>query len=186
MGVDVVRSITRRLNARLALSAPVTAVVKETTDGTDYDLRVKLGSIAGLLDVHPFAGSFHLTAGAYVTRHAFSFVSKEAAQYDVGGETYASAELEALEGTAATGRLAPYFGIGWGNAAGRRKRFGVNLDLGVLSQAAPSVTLSARGPIAEDPAFRVQLEREAHDLQERLRGFRRYPIVAVSLSYRLR
>jgi hypothetical protein len=46
--------------------------------------------------------------------------------------------------------------------------------------------MSARGPIADDPAFRVQLERETSEVQKRLRFFRYYPVLAVSFSYRLR
>ncbi len=163
----------------------MTATFVESTDGTDYAVGFKLGSLMGLADFHPFRGRFRLSAGVLAGRHRFEVTAKDAERYDVGGRSYARAELGSLSGRASVRRVAPYAGIGWGNPVGK-KRLGVSIDLGVLPQGAPEVSLSATGPASSEPGFGDQLARETLDLRERLRAFRVYPVLSMGLTLKLR
>jgi hypothetical protein len=82
--------------------------------------------------------------------------------------------------------VAPYVGLGWGRAVRRQGRLGLLVDLGTILQGTPRVSLAADGVAAADAAFRQALERERAELADRLRAWRVFPVVALTLSYRLR
>jgi outer membrane cobalamin receptor len=185
-GLDLAYSLSRRLGVRLGFAIPSTYSSKEETDGTTYDVRLQLGAQLALLDWHPFAGRFRLSGGLCTSRHRFDLRAQDAAEYQVGGVTYAGAEIGTLHGTAGVRRVAPYVGLGWGQPARRSGRFGLVFDLGGVIEGAPRVALRATGPLALDATFQQSLAREAATLADRLRGWRVFPVVAVSLSYRLR
>jgi hypothetical protein len=185
MGIDVLRRLSPRFNLRLGVGVPASLKYSTSTGGTDYDVRMRMGAATALLDWHPFAGSFHLSGGLFASRNGFDLEAKASPSYDVGGVAYASADVGTLRGSAKVRRLAPYFGLGWGNAFKRRGRFGWILDLGVVPQGSPKTTLGASGGLASDPAFEAQLTREAGELDRRLRAWRLFPVLAASVSLKL-
>lgn len=80
--------------------------------------------------------------------------------------------------------MAPYVGIGWGNAFGRSRRWGFVTDLGVAFTGSPDVALSATGTLASDPGFRADLAREEADLEDDLEDFKIYPVFSANLYFR--
>lgn len=79
--------------------------------------------------------------------------------------------------------LAPYAGIGWGNAAS--SVVGFNVDLGIAFQGSPAVGMTVTGELANNEVFLEDLEQEAQELAETLKGFKYYPVVSVGLSVKL-
>jgi hypothetical protein len=80
--------------------------------------------------------------------------------------------------------VAPYIGIGWGNALDEAGHWGLATDLGVAFTGSPDMDLSATGPIAADPTFQARLAEEEKDIQDELDIFKVYPVLSISLFYR--
>jgi hypothetical protein len=80
--------------------------------------------------------------------------------------------------------LAPYLGVGFGNAVAAGKKIGISLDLGVAFVGSPNLELNATGPIAGDPAFRADLAEEEADVEESLSDFKLYPILSLAITYK--
>jgi hypothetical protein len=183
-GVEATRSITSRVNVRAGVGIPTSLTVEETATGTDYDVEAALGSVMAAVDWHPFGGRFHLSAGGLRTRHGFAIRARDAATYELGGVSYTRAEAGTLDGEATVRQWAPYFGVGWGNAVGKGKRYRMVFDLGLAPQGRPSVRLKADGTAAATAAFRESLARETADVSERLRSWSVYPVFTLSVSRR--
>lgn len=180
-----------------------------TEEGITYDGELSLRSVGLLADVHPFGGTFHVTGGAYSNGNELALLANEQsgnATFPVGNREYRSAPDDpfALSARLDFDSVAPYAGIGWGNAAQAQDR-GVyfKLELGVLFQGSPRAEAKGRGSVCEadsndcsgdafnveddDPraeAFRDELERERRSLESSLSEFRFYPVAGFSLGMR--
>jgi hypothetical protein len=147
--------------------------------GLKYKGSVELETIPILVDVHPFNGGFRVTGGVFYNNN------------QVGLSTFASAGT--LVGTAPIGtsttlaanvkwakEFAPYFGIGYGNAAEDEilgLPIGFSLDVGAFYQGSPTVTLTdSSGLIPASDLLAEQLE-----IQEDLKDFRFYPVITVGI-----
>jgi hypothetical protein len=60
---------------------------------------------------------------------------------------------------------------------------GLNLDVGVLLQGDPKVSLSADGLLANDPTFVDALEAERVELEDEVDKFKAYPVVSLALNF---
>jgi outer membrane cobalamin receptor len=185
-GVDAIVALSRRLGVRGTVGLPTTVTLDEEATATPYDLEVPLGASSVRLDVHPWAGRLRLSGGVALPRSPYELRAKEAATYDVGGVVYEAGEVTRLGGTASFRGVAPYLGIGWGSPVFGKRRFGFSLDVGVTFQGEPEVALSATGSAVGEPRFLENLARETEDVAGALRGWRTYPVISLSLAYRLR
>jgi hypothetical protein len=183
-GVELTRGLARRWNVRFVVNLPTTFSYQKSASDTDYQIDLALGGVQATVDWHPLAGGFHLTGGLYRTRHRFTLLDTGGDSLEIGGDVYSRDEAGRLTGDGRVRQWAPYAGLGWGNALGRGKRWGVVFDLGFALQGRPRISLTASGPAAGTPEFRASLDREAGDVAGRLEGWRTFPVVAVSLSRR--
>ena len=55
---------------------------------------------------------------------------------------------------------------------------------GVAFTNSPDVALSANGTLASDPAFKANLAKEVDEIEDDLKSFKSYPVIAVSFFYR--
>ena len=95
--------------------------------------------------------------------------------YDTGGRTYTFDEVGVLEGEIEFSSPARYFGIGWGNKVGWDKTRGLVVDVGVMYQGAPSVSLTTERALP--PEGQEQLEDEYE-------GYAVWPVLSIGLSYK--
>lgn len=180
-----------------------------TEDDIRYDGELQLRTVGLLADVHIFGGGFHLTGGLYSNGNEINLLASEATgneSFQVGDRSYRSDPNNPFELTAGLdfGSVAPYAGIGWGNAA-QAENNGVyfKLELGVLFQGSPSAEANGSGSVCDvtspdctttsfdvegnDPRaaiFREELERERADLEAGLDDFKLYPVAGFSIGYR--
>ena len=185
-GIDATLALSRRFGLRGTVGFPSSVAFDDEATATPYDVEMPLGTSGVRMDVYPWAGRLHVSGGVALPRSPIELRAKEAPTYDVGGVAYDAADVGILGGTASVRRAAPYVGLGWGSPVFGKRRFGFNLDLGATFQGAPAVSLSAAGPLADDPVFRENLARETQDVAEALSGWRVFPVVSVSLTFRLR
>jgi hypothetical protein len=185
-GVEAVAAFSRRLGVRGVFGIPTTLPFPLTATGTPYDVKIPLGASTLRLDWHPWAGRIHVSGGVYFPRPRMTLETTTAETYDVGSTVYSATDIGPITGTATFRRAAPYVGLGFGSPVFGSRRFGIGFDVGVAFQGAPSVALAASGPLASDPVFQQNLAQETRDVASALRGFRVWPALSLSLTYRLR
>ena len=107
-----------------------------------------------------------------------------AGSYDIGGTTYSAADVGNMSGKIDFNSLAPYAGMGWGNALGKDKRWGIVFDLGVVFQGSPNVDLTTNGLLANNAGFLAKLAQEEQELKDELDEFDMYPVVSLGITYK--
>ncbi len=184
IGVDGTVSLVPRLNARGNFN-----FFNYSFTGTQSDVKyktdLKLKSFAVLIDLHPALRSgFRLSGGLLFNRNKIEMKSDQiTGTYTIGSQTYTSNQVGSLNGGVDFKPNAPYLGLGWGNATGRR--IGFALDLGVVFQGSPDVSLAATGPIASDANFQQNMNQEVQNVEDDLKNFKYYPVVALGITFRL-
>lgn len=158
-----------------------------STSDLDYDFKLRTNTYDALLDWHPAPGSaFRLTGGlAYngnrIDVHARS---NAAGTYMIQGHTYSAADAGTVDGDVSFRKIAPYLGIGWGNAA-KPGGWNFSADIGVLAQGSPTTTLTNHGcsaPGSVCTQFAADVARERQSLQDQVDRFRFYPVVRIGFS----
>lgn len=154
--------------------------------GIDYDADLDLSSAGAYVDWHPFGGAFRLTGGWFVNDNAIDATGRPGAgdTYDIGGVSFTSAEVGNLTADVDFGSSAPYLGLGW-NFGGNDGGLGVSLDLGVLFQDSPDITLASRGgSLSDEPALQQALRDEERELEDDVDEYDLYPVLSLGVSYR--
>jgi hypothetical protein len=165
--------------------------------GINYNSTINLESYGVLADIHPFAGTFFVSAGWLAHSNGLDLKASCPTSCDIDGQSYKSAPDGQIKAAIDLGSNAPYLGLGWGNAM-KGGRVYAKLDLGVLFQDDPKASLTATGTFQDtnnplivvntsNPTFQQQVKNEEKDLQKELddsNGINLYPVVALSVGYR--
>ncbi|HWP94355.1 MAG TPA: hypothetical protein VNL72_01275 [Gammaproteobacteria bacterium] len=184
LGLELQQALTKRFALRVGLN-DYTYEYDTTKDDVNYSFDFNLESKALMLDWHPFAGTFRLTAGMYRNDNALNGQAEAASSYQIGNRTYTPSEIGTLYSDITFDDTATYFGLGWGISPDSDGGFGIAVDLGLLKQGTPTVDLRAEGgTLVSDPQFQSDIQQEEQNLQEDLEEFDVYPVVSLGLSYR--
>lgn len=182
-GVEASVSLVPSLNLRLGANK-FTYDFTDTLDDIRYDSEFDLDSQSLILDWHPFGGSFRLSAGVFRNRNQFNIAGTATTGATIGNTFYSATDIGGISGTVSFDESASYAGIGWGNAVGKNKRFGFTVDLGVLFQNSPDVTLSTTGTLAGLPGFEADLRQEETNVEADIEDFEAYPVISFGFSFR--
>jgi len=180
VGGEITTSLTPRLNLRLGGHYFPTYTFSGTAIDGDvaYDLKAKLLSIGGVLDLYPFKKGFRLSGGVYYNLNKAEGTGRPTRSYSVGSTTYGPDRLGSLTASLEAGQqLSPYAGIGWGNAVGK-SRVSFLIDIGALYIDRPVLEFTGEGLIAPTA-------EQGPQIQEDLDQIRFYPVVALGLAIRL-
>lgn len=153
-------------------------------DDIDYDVDLKLLNPMLALDWYPWGGDFRLSGGIVFNGSDVDVEARPARPIEIGERIYLPAEIGTLQGRAEFNDVAPYVGIGFGNPFLRGGRWGLMSELGVAFIGSPNVRLRATGPFADNPLLQEDLAREERELEDRLRRWRFYPVLSLTLYYR--
>jgi len=187
VGVTLGRSVNGHFGARITGNFFEFRDDFRETDVT-YDAALKLRSLQALLDFHPFESAFRLSAGVVLNENRVEGTAlPNAGSLTINGRGYASGDVGTLTARGDLGdrKVASYAGLGFGRTTGRSRVFFM-LDLGVIFQGTPHVSLSATGPLASDAGFQNDLAAEVMDVNRDLDEpyFRYYPVIAIGLGFR--
>jgi hypothetical protein len=184
-GADLTIRLTRSLNLRLG-AAGWSRSETRTEQEIEYDADLSLVGGEILLDVHPGGRGFRVSAGAVVNGNEVTAVSTEDAVYTINGVPYPVGLVGRLSGSVETNTVAPYLGIGWGNAVAPGSRWRFAADVGAFYQGSPKVSLRAESPFVDllPERFEEDLEAERQEIEDDLSDYTVYPVVAVGVSYR--
>lgn len=126
---------------------------------------------------------FRLTAGAFSNGNELQMSSLDTggASFNIGGNIYSAADVGTLQGTASFDSTSPYFGFGYDFEI--FGKVGLNVDVGLLWQGAPSVQLQADGLAASLPAFQSALETERLEIQSDVDNYKAWPVLSLAFVY---
>jgi len=162
------------------------------TSDVDYSGKLKLSMGTALVDWYPFAGVFHLTAGAAFNSTKLDVAGQPSAgTYTINGDTYNSSQIGSLTGQLKFGNsVAPYVGFGWGNPTGADGHIHFLLDVGVIYGGTPSVSLTAECGSAAPSGSPVcdQAQSDVVTEQQKLRNkadiLQWYPVLNFGVAVR--
>lgn len=195
-GVQGTFGVNKYINLRLvANAASVDDDFEES--GTKYKGTIDFTSYGLITDIHPFGGSFYLSAGYLAHDNNIDLKATCPQSCDIDGQSYKSSPDGQLHAGIDFGSGAPYAGIGWGNAM-QGGRLYAKLDIGVLFQDKPQVDLSATGTfensttkqkvnVSNNVAFQQSVAREEKDLQQEINDAdysELWPVIGLSIGYR--
>jgi hypothetical protein len=193
LGVELTVGLGRQWNTRLGVNGFNYSDRREASD-IEYDAEAKLRTATALLDFHPGGRGSRLTAGAVWngTKVEGSSLRPDSGFYDIGGVRVPAGILGTLDAEADFDPLAPYVGLGWGNAVGANQKIGFSFDLGAVFQGTADVELTpvlpANSPINTTPgareALQVLLDREEGDIEDEAKDYDIYPVVSIGVTYR--
>jgi hypothetical protein len=184
VGIDVGWSVIPTLSARIGYSALGFNTSVNTSD-VDYDGKVRLSNLSGLLDWSPL-GPLRITVGLVGADNKVDIKGTPAGStYTINGNTYQASDVVNLNGTVKVGHgVNPYLGFGYGNVGGA----GVNIyfDIGVMIQGSPRTRLTANCGVALSPAQCAQLqddvEVERLKVQDKLNNYKLYPVASIGIT----
>lgn len=149
--------------------------------GIEYDATLGLDSLYATANLRMPLSPFRITGGLYANDNSLALQGVNTGTVNIGGVDYAADDVGTLHGSTYFEDKAPYLGLGFDFRV--LDTLALNLDLGVLWQGDPTMELAADGILANDPIFQNRLETERAQLEESMRDFRAYPVIAVGLSF---
>jgi hypothetical protein len=155
-----------------------------TADDIDYTFTLDFKDLMLLGDWHVFGNNFRLSAGAvWAGSSEVRLNGTPSDNVTIGDTEYTPEQVGTLNGELAFESVAPYVGIGFGNAIGPYEQtWSFVFDLGVIFQTFEA-TLSSDGPLANDPTFQANLKTEEDDLQDSMNQFKIYPVLQFGVAY---
>ena len=177
-GISVAFGVSERFNARLGYARYTD---DRTFDDSDLEFEgdVTVGGIFALADFFPFNGVFRLTGGLISNNNEVTGEAGLTDDIDIGDSTY---DVGSLGANIEFENIAPYIGIGWGNAARGGRGFAASFDLGFMYQGGATVNLRAEGGDADLPGFEDDLRREEKNIEDDIDADF-FPVVALALGY---
>lgn len=186
LGLHASYPIASNLNARIGLNY-LNYDRSGSTGDADYNFKMKLQTFDVMADYFPMENGFRATGGVVYNGNKINADMKpnNGTQYVINGTTYNAAQAGAINGSVDFKKIAPYLGIGWGNAV-KNKGWGFSADLGIMFQGSPKTNLTNTG--CQAPVNCAELARgiavEKTKLNDELNKFDAYPVLRVGASYR--
>lgn len=160
----------------------------DVESGIRYDGKLKLSNGALLLDVHPFAGSFRVSAGMVFNNNKVDATGVgESGTIEINGVPYPAAAVGTLQAAVRWDKSNPYFGLGWGMQPGGSSGLFLTVDLGAFYQSATASLTGSCAPIV--PALACQqlladIQAEQAQFQDAVGDLKWYPVLSIGVGYR--
>ncbi len=186
VGGDLTVGLSRYVNLRGGVQGFTHSQTRRQQE-VEYDADLKLLTELVVFDFHPEAKGFRISAGAYFNSNKVMAVTTDAATYTINGRTYRASDVGKINGTVDfNNKVAPYLGLGWGNAVAPGSPWRFAFDLGAFYQESPKVGLKATlvNPALVPPTFTADLEAERQKTEDDLKNYKIYPVLAFGVSYR--
>ena len=185
IGADLVFGINPYVNLRGGFNYG-TFSLNTSLDGVDYDFDVDMQTFPLLVDIHPFGGHFHISAGLYLQPGTKADIEgTPTGNEQIGEHTYPPDVIGTLFGTIEVKNdVAPYLGIGFGNPVNEEQLLTFMLDLGLVFQSYDvSLTSNGAGMTTLHDTFRQDLVLEEQNMQDDLDSFRIFPVLTLGLLW---
>lgn len=145
--------------------------------GIPYDATLALDTAYATANLRFPLSPFRLTGGVFSNGNELLLTSAAEGTYEIGGINFNAADVGTLRSITSFSGTAPYLGVGYDFTI--LGQVGLNLDLGVLWQGDPEVTLNADGVLASDPIFQSALEAERQELDDEISDYKAWPVISL-------
>jgi len=185
--VDLALPLSQRLNIRGGYNF---FEFDEEIDSSnvEYDTRFEMNSFSLLADWHVFGNSFRLSGGAFKyfeNSLSGTGVASTAQTFTINDRVYSANDVGSLAAKIEFDDVAPYFGIGWGNAVGDGG-LSFSFDLGVINIGNPDVSVIPN--CLADPALCAQIDAdiaaEVAELEREVDDYEWWPVVKFGLVFK--
>jgi len=148
--------------------------------GVQYAADVHFSSQALMLNIYPFAGGFHVTAGLVHNGNSFSLdgIPDQSGNYTFNGTTYSAQQVGTVTAGLTFKSAATYVGLGWGGNGA----WGVTFDLGLLRQGSPTFDLNVSGASSNQQLAQDVAQQRAAS-QSDVDSFKWYPQMKLGLYF---
>lgn len=175
-------------NARFGVNA-LSQSIEESTDDVNYDFKLKVAMVDALVDYFPMNGGFRVTGGIVYNGNKFEASGRPNGNgtYTFNDNTYPASSVGSVNADVTFNKVAPYLGIGWGNAVAADKGWGFSSDVGVVFQGKPKSALSNSGCTAGAAVcnrLATDIQAENRSLQAEMDDFKLLPVVRIGVSYK--
>ncbi|MBT8335411.1 MAG: hypothetical protein KJO11_02340 [Gemmatimonadetes bacterium] len=148
-------------------------------DCTTYDVEPPPIFLTGSLDIR-LAGPVRVMAGLLYRSDDTRFSGDLDGPSEIGDVIFAGPGR--IEGALTTPEIAPFLGVGFGGLGG--EGFSIYLDLALAYAGDAGVEMSGSGPIASEPGFDAELDKERRRILDEIDSYYRFwPIV--NLGFRI-
>ncbi|MDQ7045613.1 MAG: hypothetical protein Q9M32_06860 [Sulfurimonas sp.] len=185
--LELTTNITESINARIGISGFNYSQSDSDTDIT-YDADLKILNISLLADYYVSNNSqFRLTGGVMYNGNKLTMNGKPTAAgtFTINNVVYNSSAVSSVDASVDFNKVAPYIGIGWGNAV-KKAGWNFTADLGVMFQGAANVESSYVTTLtgAAKTQLDADIAAEQRELEDDLSGYKYYPVATIGVSYR--
>lgn len=184
VGAEFTRALNQDWNARFGVNA-YTFNRSSTEGSVSYDYKLKLQTGGAMFDYFPNRESgFRLTAGGLINGNDLSMTGKPVAANTFTLNGTNTPGISSLTAKVDFNTVAPYIGLGFGDALAKRSRWNFAFDAGFLYQGKPKATLTCSDAVAGSCAgAAANLAAEQTKLQDALNNFKWYPVISIGASY---
>lgn len=183
LGAEATARIVDPIGVRLGFNRLGFSVEGEADD-VDYNFDALLSSVPIKADIYLSRNGFRITGGLTFNGNRLDMESDFEGEVDIGDSTYTDTQTGMLTGRLDFADVAPFLGFGIDTSLGKRSGLGFLFELGVLFQGSPGVQLGATGPVKDDPPFLVELDKEEEFIEDELKFFKWYPVLALGITYK--
>ncbi len=178
IGFEITKSTIDKLNIRAGMASYKFAFDGEMTEQeVEYAADLNLSSWQLMADYHPWNKSFHLSLGVIGNGNKVETTITPMTEQTMGGRTYSVERQGQLFSTFDWAKIAPYFGLGWGNAAQPGRGLGFNLDIGAMYQNSPNIELVGTEMLTPTAELNQQLFDDSFE------GAKVWFVMSLSLSF---
>jgi len=183
-GADVTFDMTELYNFRVGFNmfSYEPDIGDDEEDGPeDIQLEMDWQTIAASLDLHPWENGFRFTAGLIINNNEIVLTADAGEEVEINDRSYRIADLQ---GSVTFDQLAPYLGIGFGNAIDEDGRWSFAMDFGVMFQGSPEVDITAHVLGGSQTELDAALEEEEKEIEDDISGLNMYPVLSFGVSFR--
>ncbi len=185
-GIEVVQSLREYVNGRIGVNLYNGRYDGTTDDDIAYDVDVSLRTVSFLVDWHPYEGEFRVCGGGLYNGNSVEVQANPTDSIEIGDTRYSPAEIGTLFYDVDFRNIAPYLGIGVGNALQQGRAIGFVFDAGLLFQGSPRAELTTENSLLPYELIRHDLQREEEEVEDDIRPFTVYPVVSFGFTYRFK
>jgi hypothetical protein len=151
----------------------------------DYSGDLDLSTLGAFVDLRPFGNAFILTGGAFIGDKALNLIADPSSTYEIGDQTFTSAQVGTLRLDAELEETAPFVGLGWDTTFQGDGAWGFKLIAGAMFTGSPSIdvyTVGGTRTPSEDALLQQEIAEEEANLQDDVDGFEVFPVVQLGLT----
>jgi hypothetical protein len=182
LGAEYTHEITERIAVRGALYGSKLGFDAEES-GIDYQADVVWDSLTAGVDFHPLKSALRMSLGIMRNDNGLELVSRPTSNQTIGDTTYTPAQIGTLTGNIGFDDTATFAGLGW-DWSRDASLFGMSLDIGLVDQGDPVVTLRGNGTLLGNPAFQQDINAEAAELSAEASDLDLVPFLSVGFQFR--